>query len=44
MQKLKECVHEIPEGLDLSEGIGDDLLMVNGYRFKMVGTCWHSYC
>ena len=38
MQIFKERVHKFPEGIAVSEDLVDNLLMVNGYRFKMVNT------
>ena len=44
METCIERVNKIPEGLTLSEDIVDHLLMVNGFRFKIVGTYCSPYC
>ena len=38
LQIFKERVNKILECLPLSKDLVDDLLMVNGYRFKMLST------
>ena len=42
MQTFKERIDKIPESLPHSENIVDDLLMVNCYRLKVVGT-YHPF-
>ena len=39
MQTFKERVQKNPESPTRSKDMVDDLLIVNGYRIKMVSTC-----
>ena len=44
IQTFKDRVDNIPKGLPLSKDLVDDLLIVKGYRLKMVSTYWPYYC
>ena len=44
MQTYKERIDIVHEGLILRNDTVDVLLMVNGYRLKIVGTYQYFYC
>ena len=44
MQTFKDWVYKVLEGLALNEVLAEDLLMVNGYRLKIMSSYQLYYC